>query len=1363
MHNLPQHRSYSEILFGPWKSHPLFKLFKEQPNLENHRVEELSARGIQIGIYAATFHKVSKLIVPLLVQANPTTSSTQILMYRLLVAVPYTSLCLGYFVKNELNSDANKMAFGVMTVHSVALAYLGLPMIGLGAFFAFTVTPVLLHLIAGRKDTLASLFDLKDGEGNTVFHLAVKEKKSKSLEHIMDILKDQKELKIKLLNQSNQEGYTPLHLAKTVEALELLAKDHLNLNILGGKPVAQTPLTLFAQNQELPLVERIIALGANVNAQNQAGETALHIAIKKNSWGMVEKLLGQGADAKLKTNEGKSPLELAIPLSLHIAEMLVEKGAKWDPALEKLFTDLLTKKELKKAEFCLKIGCKPSDPALKKIVENSSQEIIQFLLPHFPQIAASKKDTKVEKPKEVVVPVKKKDPVESEKKAYQENLDLLETAIVSGDLKQVEFLLGCGILLSDVLIENNSAARHAILVNNMDLLEVFLKQSLNLETVDDIERTPLLLAVEKGMTKAAEMLLKSKANSKAEDKSGNSILHYAMTHTENTELLNVVLKYNTDVNKQNHKKEGPLDLLLDLNQVECPLFPILVEKGAKLNLALKTGKKALEDALVLGLSDRVDELIALGVDPNKLGADNNTSLFHYVVAYAKPMMAPLIQKDPALLSKLDANGNTPLHIAVEKGDEEAIQFLLFNAADIEAKNRQELTPLGVAVTKKDLKTCKFLVDKKANIQVRDSDQNTLMHLILSHKFTTEPFYKFFDYFKEKAPDLLQAVNKQEETPLHIAAKTANKDLNYDKLLTECKDQVEKQDKDGNTPLLVAFAHGNKRMVNKLMDKGANLKAINKKGENYIHQIVRSRSPEFIKDIGSYLRRGVSIDEPDSGGNTPLHLAVISGAGADIVGILLENEANVSPVNNEGNTPLHLAALRSYQDLFGEDDLVKKLLNNGAAESKNKPNEEGYTPLHFAAKAGHLANVEKLLEAGAESIATKEGMTALSLAVENGHIHLLYRLLKKDGFVYKLLEELDTIKPGEVIVQHMFKKITYKDPAGGACWMDLLNNLMAKKDKTILDFMKGNEAMLEVPFLFHDVPFALRLFDLMGDELFQKNIEYLETNYPKEMVQWLNVERQMHNQGIMIDPQFYKGNIEGEVLDKQDPFEKGVELFLSEFRNRVADRIVATQKDKFGRELNVNWADLNYHVKKLLTGKGVLNIKPEDQRFLVDITKPVIENAFDKYCSISSIFEEMEFGINGRRNKDGDFIMKPAFDAGKVLEWFMHNCGDPDLNKKREKANELVAALNKKRSEKDKISDEDREKAVKDSERLAKELELAEDFLSKETCYEEAVALAEKAMQNILDKFHFADNKWHLDEIKKMLLHPKMKVFKKKKG
>ena len=68
---------------------------------------------------------------------------------------------------------------------------------------------------------------------------------------------------------------------------------------------------MASQKGHLEAVELLLARGADVDIQEAADETALHVAAYYGQLGVVVALLKHGADRRILNKEGKTPLDLA--------------------------------------------------------------------------------------------------------------------------------------------------------------------------------------------------------------------------------------------------------------------------------------------------------------------------------------------------------------------------------------------------------------------------------------------------------------------------------------------------------------------------------------------------------------------------------------------------------------------------------------------------------------------------------------------------------------------------------------------------------------------------------------------------------------------------------------------------------------------------------------------------------------------------------------------------------------------------------------------------------------------------------------------------------------------------------------------
>jgi ankyrin repeat protein len=98
-------------------------------------------------------------------------------------------------------------------------------------------------------------------------------------------------------------------------------------SVNGKGPGGWTPLMLAALYGEVEDVRRLLAQGADPNAQNDGGGTALMYAIEDE--GKTRLLLDRGAGANARSGEGRSPLLIAVGRvgSNAVVKLLLERGA----------------------------------------------------------------------------------------------------------------------------------------------------------------------------------------------------------------------------------------------------------------------------------------------------------------------------------------------------------------------------------------------------------------------------------------------------------------------------------------------------------------------------------------------------------------------------------------------------------------------------------------------------------------------------------------------------------------------------------------------------------------------------------------------------------------------------------------------------------------------------------------------------------------------------------------------------------------------------------------------------------------------------------------------------------------------------
>ena len=201
---------------------------------------------------------------------------------------------------------------------------------------------------------------------------------------------------------------------------------------------------------------------------------------------------------------------------------------------------------------------------------------------------------------------------------------------------------------------------------------------------------------------------------------------------------------------------------------------------------------------------------------------------------------------------------------------------------------------------------------------------------------------------------VNAVNSRGRTPLHCAL-LIWRPWNYTKLaalLIENGAKVNVSDKYGDTPLHYAAYTGDEKTLNLLIDKKADVNAVNISGE------------------------------------TPLYEALVNNE--KLTKLLIDKGAKVNVENKEKITPLHVASR------FASYETVKLLIDKKA--DVNAVTVQDHTPLYYAASKNKIENAKLLIDEGANVDWKKDGKNLLSSAVKRRNIEYATFFINKGANV-----------------------------------------------------------------------------------------------------------------------------------------------------------------------------------------------------------------------------------------------------------------------------------------------------------------------------------------------------------------------------
>ena len=226
---------------------------------------------------------------------------------------------------------------------------------------------------------------------------------------------------------------------------------------------------------------------------------------------------------------------------------------------------------------------------------------------------------------------------------------------------------------------------------------------------------------------------------------------------------------------------------------------VLAVKGYKFNDSEFFRALKAENAMVVG------GFLQAGINPNAKNAKGETALTHSLLSVESTVILKALIKK-ADLNMRDDLGNSPIHLALRKGNDTIINILLKKNIDVNLTGQRRgytknVSALFVAVILKRTDLVEKLLKKDADPNIADSAGSL---------------------------------------PLAEAAfqRTANPEIV--KMLLENGADVNKTEKNGTTPLIYAASNGDLtsetrlKIVRMLLEKGADKSIKNKEGETALY-------------------------------------------------------------------------------------------------------------------------------------------------------------------------------------------------------------------------------------------------------------------------------------------------------------------------------------------------------------------------------------------------------------------------------------------------------------------------------------------------------------------------------------------------
>ena len=556
---------------------------------------------------------------------------------------------------------------------------------------------------------------------------------------------------------TNRHGNCPLHIAARKRNVKLcrLIVSHQNNGLNIQNKVGRTPLHIAASCAECTEIFQILVYckHSNPNIQDVSGNTPLHIAsipaIPYYAFGVSSNvklcqltLYNEQCDPNIQNAGGSTPLHIAArSQNLSLVHLLIE-NQKCNPNLVD----------------------RDGNTALHISTEHGYLDITNLLLNN------DRHSNGVENALGDASSIKRCNPYIANKNgetilhvaATTGNTELCKLVLdkFKSDLNKESHLRG-----SQVTISHHAANREG--------------------------ETPLHIAVLKDNTEVCDLLLTSQlCDPNAQDKAGNTPLHYA-TWLQSKEIVQVLLncQYCSPC-IPNYSGITPLHVAAEVEDVQLAEL-LLSHQECDVNLQDRDGKTALHSAIA-NLSPTSSCLLVQTFlshklfNPNIQDCNGNTPLHLAVIKGNRTAFEYILKNQHTNPDMVNNEHDTFLCIGLSENSTDEVMEALINHSQCDL-NLQDLngnTNLHLAIEKCNSHIANMLINKKCDLTIPNSDGNTPLHIACIHASRDAGILKIARSLLSSATVDPSCVNSAGQTPVEL---TTNYQLIQDiSHFTECK-------------------------------------------------------------------------------------------------------------------------------------------------------------------------------------------------------------------------------------------------------------------------------------------------------------------------------------------------------------------------------------------------------------------------------------------------------------------------------------------------------------------------------------------------------------------------------------------------
>lgn len=677
----------------------------------------------------------------------------------------------------------------------------------------------------------------------------------------------------------------------------------LSVMSLKGYATLNEDLLLAVQAADVKAAERALRNGADENAENEHGETALQLAVNMNHPEIVKLLLEYDANAwETFPNTDVTPLMVtAYRGYAEVAEILLEHGI--EPNAQR---------------------ARDGTTALMFALQNFHAEVAESLLQHGADVNMTNEAggtallAAASWGKPTIVQLLLDYGANPHIRTKNGWTTLMSAA--KGHVETTQLLLEYGVDVNAIVTGGREKGKTALIIaiqwGQPDVVKLLLEHGADVNIKTETGKTALDIAMSKQDIHEVDKV-KIMYFLKQGKTTPNEDLLYA-AHIGDLQLVQKALQQGANPNTR-RSHDGWTALIVAAWWGQPEVIELLLQHGADIQAKTNDGKTALdliETKMHAQSARHIEVLYRLKQGKTSPNEDLLYAAKIGDVQFAQQALKKGAHADTTMKNCYPKDCKTALVFAVRGGHFDVVKLLLEHGANVHAHRLYE-TPFEIAITRRDFDMAELLIEHGANVAQSIGNNWTLLKRAVSQKDV-----ETIKFLLEHGADVNEK-NWFTGTPLMKAASTGHTDI-IRLLVEEYGADINAENEHNNGTALSAALVGESlyggriEAAKLLIEYGADVNArYNTERSNGITILMEAAKLGEFNFARLLLEHGADVNARSTGfmeaGRTALMYAAGEGS-VDVVRLLLEYGADVNKKDKHGETALTIATACGHFDI-----------------------------------------------------------------------------------------------------------------------------------------------------------------------------------------------------------------------------------------------------------------------------------------------------------------------------------------------------------------------------------------------------------------------------------------------------------------